>query len=327
MYPSCFLLTIPVVAQPCPAPSCITIRPQQRLGETKDFRELGALSVSDGAALRSCTDRQGQTFKGADLTCIFVTGVAKLLITTSLRYSLFWLHHLNCPPGFLVSCLFSHASDVLHPTALNSHVSTFPFPKDCARGSVWWSSSTIAPINCHAHHAKSYFTPANLEPCVKLGWNLSAVVVPPKCDAASKREERLMFTHASPASDFGLFFKERKSTVFPQLRHTVCFIAELFFKGVLPFPILQPLIAHPELWLPLQAAALPRHLNCELEFPMFEISIWAKTIHQSLWVVDLWELWAWDEDELKFCGQKGYEAYPANIQNACCLLREHLTFI
>lgn len=49
MYPSCFLLIIPVVAQPChPASSCITTAPQQSwLGETKDFRELGALSVSD----------------------------------------------------------------------------------------------------------------------------------------------------------------------------------------------------------------------------------------------------------------------------------------
>lgn len=191
------------------------------------------------------------------------------------------------------------------------------FPKDCARGSVWCSPSTRAPT----HHAKGYFMPANVEPCAKLGQNFPAVVVPPKCNSAP------VFTHASPVSDFGLFSKGRKCTLFPQSGHTVCFIAGLFFKGVLPFPILQPLIAHPELWLPLQAAALPRHLNCELEFPMFEISIWAKTIHQSLWVVDLWELRAWDKDELKFGGQKGYEAYPANTQNAWCLLRENLTLI
>lgn len=52
---------------------------------------------------------------------------------------------------------------------------------------------------------KSYFAPADFEPCVKLGQNLSAVVVPPKCDATSREEERHKFTHASPVNDFGLF--------------------------------------------------------------------------------------------------------------------------
>lgn len=71
MYPSCFLLIIPVVAQPChPASSCITTTPQQSwLGETKDFRELGALSVSD---------RQLQPVQHSDRGQIVKAGLSKM---------------------------------------------------------------------------------------------------------------------------------------------------------------------------------------------------------------------------------------------------------
>lgn len=103
------------------------------------------------------------------------------------------------------------------------------FPKDYARGSVWWSPSTRAPINSHTHHAKGYFTPANVEPCVKLGQNFSAVVVPPKCSTAS------VFTRASPASGFGFFSPGEEMHCFPTVRAHSLFHSRIIFQGCSSF--------------------------------------------------------------------------------------------
>lgn len=138
MYPSCFLLTIPVVAQLChPASSCITAMPQQsRFGETKDFRDLRALSVSE---------RWVQSVQHSDCRQIVKGRLSKmlsLLAYSQQRCGKFTDNHypkicacfdcvtlivLNCPAHFYA---FSHESVVcLHATAFKSHRFDVFFPK------------------------------------------------------------------------------------------------------------------------------------------------------------------------------------------------------
>lgn len=75
---------------------------------------------------------------------------------------------------------------------------------------------------------KSYFAPADFEPCVKLGQNLSAVVVRPKCYASSRHEGETRIYTCITCEWLWVVSLGEEIHCFPKLRHTFCFIAVIF---------------------------------------------------------------------------------------------------